>query len=74
LKNLDLALLKNSSMSERFKLQFRFQTFNTLNHANFSAPNSTTNTATYGIITSTVNSGAGVNANRDIQFALKLSF
>ena len=74
--NLDFALLKNFSLSERFKLQFRFETFNTFNHANFSAPNSTTNTATYGRITSTVGSanGTGVNANRDIQFALKLSF
>ena len=74
--NLDFALLKNFSLSERFKLQFRFETFNTFNHANFSTPNSTANTATNGQITSTVGSanGTGVNANRDIQFALKLSF
>ena len=72
--NLDFALLKNFSLSERFKLQFRFETFNTFNHANFSAPNSTANTATNGRITSTINTGIANNANRDIQFALKLSF
>jgi hypothetical protein len=72
--NLDFALLKNFSLSERFKLQFRFETFDTFNHANFSAPNSTANTATNGQIASTVNTGIANNANRDIQFALKLSF
>jgi len=74
--NLDFALLKNFSLSERFKLEFRFETFNTFNRANFSTPNSTANTATNGQITSTVGSanGTGVNANRDIQFGLKLSF
>jgi hypothetical protein len=77
--NLDFALLKNFSLSERFKLQFRFETFNTFNHANFSTPGlggsgATVGTSVYGQITQTVNAQNGINANRDIQFALKLSF
>jgi hypothetical protein len=77
--NLDFALLKNFSLSERFKLQFRFETFNTFNRANFSSPGlggtgATIGTGVFGQITQTVNSNNGINVNRDIQFALKLSF
>ena len=33
----DLALLKNFSLTERFKLQFRYEMYNMPNHANFTA-------------------------------------
>lgn len=33
--NFDLSLAKNWSLTERFKLQFRFQAFNAFNHAQF---------------------------------------
>jgi hypothetical protein len=38
--NLDLGIVKNFSISERFKLQFRTEMFNALNHANFDNPRS----------------------------------
>jgi hypothetical protein len=75
LAQLDLSLLKNTSLSERVKLQFRAECFNILNHVNFSTPNtvvfssaSTEPAATAGLITSTA------STSRQIQFGLKLLF
>jgi len=36
--NLDLALFKNTKLTERFNLQFRWELFNALNHANLGDP------------------------------------
>jgi hypothetical protein len=66
--DLDFALLKDFSVSERFKLQFRAETYNTINHPSFFYPGSTLGTGSYGQLTSTSNN------NREIQFALKLLF
>jgi len=38
--NSDLALLRNFQVREKGSLQFRFEAFNTFNHANFFGPNS----------------------------------
>ncbi|MFN0111436.1 MAG: TonB-dependent receptor domain-containing protein [Blastocatellia bacterium] len=85
--NLDLGLFKNFSITERFKLQFRAEFFNALNHANFESPRDASNGST--LITSTLfgrtccvaaatPSSANVIATgesaRVIQFGLKLSF
>ena len=35
----DMSLFKNTSLTERFRLQFRAEFFNILNHANFNFPN-----------------------------------
>jgi TonB dependent receptor len=52
--NLDMSMLKNFKFTERSYLQLRFETFNTLNHAIFSAPNVSSATASnFGYITST---------------------
>jgi hypothetical protein len=68
LHDIDFALLKDFAISERFKLQFRAETYNTINTTSFGNPGPTVTTGSYGRITSTNNS------NRDIQFALKLLF
>jgi hypothetical protein len=39
LAGLDFSVLKNTTLSERVKLQFRAEAFNILNHANFTTPN-----------------------------------
>ena len=39
LANVDLSLLKNTAISERFGLQFRAEFFNALNHTNLATPN-----------------------------------
>ena len=52
--NLDASVLKNFNFSEKRYLQLRFETFNTLNHAIFAAPNVSSATATnFGYIPST---------------------
>ncbi len=66
--DLDFAMLKDFAINERFKLQFRAETYNTINHPSFGYPGNTVGTQTYGVITYTS------NINRQIQFALKLLF
>lgn len=84
LSNLDLALFKNNrvaKISEQFRVQFRVELFNVLNHTNFSPPlkNNNQNSACCVIMDQTGNliSTAGKldstsTPSRQIQFGLKL--
>jgi Carboxypeptidase regulatory-like domain len=66
--NLDFALLKDTAITERFKLQFRAELYNSLNKPQFGDPNTSIQSPAFGIIQST-------RADpRDVQFGLKLSF
>ena len=66
--NLDAALHKDIAISDRFRLEFRTEVFNLLNHTNFAdVPGRTAFTSTFGRYTSAQNS-------RQMQFALKLIF
>jgi hypothetical protein len=67
-KTWDFALFKEFRVKEGHKLQFRWESFNFLNSPQFSAPDRTLGSATFGQITSTA-----VN-NREMQFALKYVF
>jgi hypothetical protein len=52
--NLDASILKNFPIKgESTYFQLRFETFNTLNHPIFAAPNLTPTTSTFGYITAT---------------------
>jgi hypothetical protein len=67
----DLAFVKDTSLHEALKLEFRAEEFNILNRVNFNAPNAVTFTPsgvspTAGVITSTSTS------SRQTQFALKI--
>jgi Carboxypeptidase regulatory-like domain/TonB dependent receptor len=80
---LDFSLFKDFQLTERFRLQFRSEFFNILNHPNFNAPNFSGN----GVV-GVSGSGDFTNTNfgeigstrdapydpRQIQFALKLYF
>jgi hypothetical protein len=72
--DLDFALLKDFAIHENFKLQFRAETYNTINHPSFGNPSSylpagfPTVAGSVGQLTYTS------NINRQIQFALKLVF
>jgi hypothetical protein len=68
--NLDWSMFKNFAFTERYKLQLRWETFNTLNHPNFSNPNNTyvPGSTVFGNIT-----GTSTNM-RQMQMALKLMF
>jgi hypothetical protein len=67
--NLDLGMYKNFRIMEKVRVQFRFETYNTFNHARFAAPNSDPTSSSFGIVGPTQQ-----NAPRTIQMALKLSF
>ena len=69
LTTLDLSLFKDFRVTERARLQFRAESFNITNTANFAPPDNALGDATFGVISST-----GNNLPRNIQFALKLLF
>jgi hypothetical protein len=68
LYNFDFSLAKKFRFSEHKELQFRWELFNGLNHPQFGLPNATVGVGGAGTITSTQ------RANRQMQFALRLSF
>ena len=80
----DISLMKNTNLTERFKLQFRSDFFNILNHPNFANPDSSlcsdytggvcTSNSTFGRSLSTIGNLVGFGTSRQIQFALKLLF
>jgi hypothetical protein len=65
----DAALMKNWTLQERYKIQFRWELFNAFNHANFNLPDTNPSSGTYGQITST-----GPVKPRVMQAGLKLTF
>jgi hypothetical protein len=83
--NVDLALVKNTKLAERFNLQFRVDAFDLFNHPNFGQPGPIGNgagavvfssaTATnFSTITSTRFPVADSGSSRQLQLALKLQF
>jgi len=75
----DFSVLKNTSISERFNLQFRAEIFNLLNRANFNTPNLIVFTPPSAANTTGVSGTAGAinstsTSSRQVQFALKLLF
>lgn len=83
LTNLDFSLVKNTSIHERVRTQFRIEYFNVLNHTNFMTPNPVVFSAgptpskpgtaaalspTAGVMTATA------TTSRQLQFALKVLF
>ena len=67
-QQLDSSLSKEFLLTERQKLEFRADVFNTFNHANFGAPDSSIGSGTEGQVFST-----SVD-NRRMQFSLRYSF
>jgi hypothetical protein len=66
-QTVNASLIKNTSLSERFNLQFRAEAFNLFNHPNFNLPDNFLGSPTFGQITS-------AREPRHIQFGLKLLF
>ena len=67
LNNWDVGIQKYFQMSERFRLQFRAEFFNALNHPNFFNPDTNLGDAAFGALNQAF-------PGRDVQFALKLMF
>ncbi|HVZ17957.1 MAG TPA: TonB-dependent receptor, partial [Terriglobales bacterium] len=66
-RDLDIALVKHTKLSERTDMEFRAEVFNLTNTPAFGQPNGTFGTPAFGSITSTITDP------RVVQFALRLS-
>ncbi len=64
----DLSLMKNFRVTEKAKVQFRWEVFNVFNNTNFQVPVFQLDNANVGTYTQTA------NENREMQFALKFIF
>jgi hypothetical protein len=76
-KNLDLALAKNTKLTEKMNLQLRCDAFDLFNHPNFGQPARTlsSNTSTsFATIGSTRFPTGDSGSSRQLQLALKLQF
>ena len=74
LNDIDFALLKDFAIHENFKLQFRAETYDMINHPSFAFPQAgagaSITTGAFGQLTKTVTA----DTQREVQFALKLIF
>lgn len=66
-RNWDFSVMKDFALTEKYRLQFRFESFNFANHPNWNNPNSNPRSRNFGVITS-------AREMRTNQFALKLIF
>jgi hypothetical protein len=67
INNFDMALAKNTNITETKQLQFRVEAFNLFNHAQFSNPTGEINSSQFGLVTS-------ARAARILQLGLKFLF
>lgn len=68
MQTLDLAVVRDFTLTERMRFQFRGEFFNALNHTNLGTPNRFVNTPQFGTITEATTPG------REIQLSARLSF
>ncbi len=68
LNNFDVSLFKTFRLMEKLSAQFRFESFNTFNRAQFGAPGTQNGTAAFGVIT------FQQNQPRKLQLAMKMIF
>jgi hypothetical protein len=66
--NWDMALFKNTTVSERVSVQFRAEVFNLFNRVQFGPPGTSLGTPQFGVVS------GQVNQPRLLQFGLRLSF
>jgi len=72
ISNFDFALAKNTTITERLRVQFRAEAFNVFNRVQFNPPGTVFGISTFGVTSASVASQA--NQPRLIQLALKLEF
>ncbi|MFN0166319.1 MAG: TonB-dependent receptor domain-containing protein [Bryobacteraceae bacterium] len=65
--NVDLSVHRRFQIAERHRIEFRFEMFNSANHANFTLPGNSFGTGNFGVI-------GGALEPRDLQFGLKYFF
>jgi hypothetical protein len=69
INNFNMSVMKNLRIKERYRLQYRFETFNSLNHVQFGNPNTTPTSTAFGTVTAISGHGA-----REVNMVLKLLF
>jgi hypothetical protein len=73
--NWDMVMAKDTSITERVKLQFRTEVFNVFNRTQFGQPgNLYQSQGTFGLSTDTISRADGTTSARQMQFGLKLLF
>ena len=73
--NWNTALMKDQAISDRVKLQLRFEFYNLFNRVQFGQPvNTIASVGTFGTSNNQVGEPDGTTGARQIQFALKLLF
>jgi hypothetical protein len=78
--SVDMTLSRTFPVTERWRLEARFEAFNVINHANFDNPATAINSSSFGLITATAGAPGGslllpsIGDPRILQFALKLHF
>jgi hypothetical protein len=73
----NLSLFKNFHIKERYNIELRAESFNFTNTPQFSNPQTSITSSSYGYVTGTLGSGTGVNGTgggRAIQLGVKVSF
>lgn len=77
----DMSFSKTTSLTERVKLELRFEGYNVFNHPHFTNPGTDSaalgnliNQPQFGVITSTATQPDGTTSARQIQVALRLNF
>ena len=68
-KSLDFSIFKDFEFTERYKLQFRAESFNLFNTPEFNTPGNTYGQGNFGVIT-----GTQAGTERHIQFDLRFQF
>ena len=73
--NLDLSAFRDFALSERWRLQFRAESFNISNTPHFANPNATVESTAFMEISSTVGEASNLEGlSRGFRFGLRLSF
>ncbi len=73
-KNVDLAVIKNTKVTERINVQFRVDAFDLFNHPNYGQPGRVFGTSAFGTITNTRFPTGDSGSSRQLQMALRLMF
>jgi hypothetical protein len=70
----DIALMKQTMIREKIRLEIRADAFDALNHPNLGQPGVTVGTSTFGLISSTRFPTGDSGSSRQMQVAMKLVF
>jgi hypothetical protein len=73
----NLSAFKNFRFKERYNIELRAESFNFTNTPQFSNPQTSITSSTYGYVTGTIGSGTGVNGTgggRAVQLGVKVTF